>query len=325
MKKLRTNGSVIRRFLAILTAAVMVLSVFTVSAEGEKVRVCALKGPTGIGLVHVMEDSEAYDFTLCGSPDEAVAAIVSGSVDIAAIPTNLASVLYNKTKGNIRLLGLNTLGVLYILERGDTVHSAADLAGKTLYATGQAAVPEYVMNYILDANGLTGKTEIQYAGEHAELATLAAAGERDLVLLPEPYVTAVLMKNPEFRVALDVTELYDSASSGEAVLSMGCIVARAAFAEEHPEKVEAFLTRYADSVEKTNGDPETAGQLAESFGVMPNGAVVTRAIPNCHIVLIRGEEMKESIVPFFEMLKASAPGAVGGELPEDDFYYGCGR
>lgn len=310
--------------MAILAAMILVLSVAAGSmADEEKIRVCALKGPTGIGMVHLMEDSGTYEFTLCGSADEAVAAIVSGSVDLAAIPTNLASVLYNKTRGNVRLLALNTLGVLYILERGDTVHSVEDLTGKTLYATGQAAVPEYVMNYILEAAGLTDKTEVVYSNEHAELATLAAAGERDLVLLPEPYVTTVLMKNPDFRIALDVTDLFNQAAGGTAVLSMGCVVARAGFVEEHPDKVEAFLGQYEESVLKTNADPENAGKLAESFGVMPNGEAVTRAIPNCHIVLVRGKEMKDSIVPFFEILKASAPGAVGGELPGADFYYGC--
>ena len=307
----------------IMTAMMALCWVTDAFAERSTIRISVLKGPTGIGMCHLMEEKNDYVFTLCGSADEAVAAIASGSVDIAAIPTNLASILYKKTNGRIRLLALNTLGVLYILENGDTVHQVSDLAGKTLYATGQAAVPEYTMNYILKKNGLENKTRVEYSGEHAELAALAASGERDLVLLPEPFVTSLMIKNSDFRIALDVTELFAEASAGESVLSMGCIVAREEFVKAYPDQVEAFLAAYEASVNMTNNDPEEAGRLAEVYGVMPSAAVVTRAIPNCHIVMIHGDEMKAQIVPFFEILKTSEPASIGGELPGDDFYYGC--
>ena len=309
---------------AILLTMLMILCA-VVSACAEPVRVIALQGPTGIGMVRMMKNNNgAYDFTMTAAPDEAVAAIVSGSADIAAVPTNLAAVLYNRTAGGIRMLGLNTLGVLYILEKGNTIQNVADLAGKTVLATGQGATPEYVLNYILAANGLKESVTVEYRSEHAELATLAAAGLADIVLLPEPHVTAVLMKNPDFRIALDVTELFGQAAEqrGEnALLSMGCVIANTAFIHNNPEAVEQFMSEYRESVEFVNADPEAASLLVQQFGIMPKAEAARRAIPNCHIVLIEGTEMTEKIKPFFGILYSADPKSVGGNLPGDDLYY----
>lgn len=315
-----------KKFLALVLALCMALSLVTVAAADEKVNVYALKGPTGIGMVSLMENhAEEYSFTLAGAPDEVVAAIVSGSADIAAVPTNLAATLYNKTKGNVQLVALNTLGVLSILEKGDTIKTVEDLAGKKVYATGQASTPEYVLNYILAANGLTESTPTEFKSEHAELATLAAAGEVDVVLLPEPHVTSVLSQNKDFRIALDVTELFNDATAKNglegATMSMGCVIVRRDFAQANPEKVAAFMEAYARSVEFVNGDAEAASLLVEKHGIMPKAAVAKKAIPNCHIVYIDGEEMKAQILPFFEILYAANPASVGGTLPAEDFYY----
>lgn len=317
----------INKIFSVLLALVLLTSLCALSiADSAPVNVYALKGPTGIGLVHLMENGQQnYSFTLCGSPDEAVAALVSGSADIAAVSANLASVLYNKTKGKIRMLGLNTLGVLSILERGDTIHSVQDLAGKEIQATGQAAIPEYALNYILKANGLQDSVTVSYSSEHAELATLATAGQADLIMLPEPYVTSILTQCPDFRIALDVTEAFEEAAAlqgSQAVLSMGAIVARADFVEAHPDVIEAFLEEYALSVSAVNEQPAEAGALAEKHGVMPKAAVVEKAVPNCHMVLITGREMKDRIMPFFEILFEASPSAVGGALPGDDLFYG---
>lgn len=290
-------------------------------AETAPVRVYALMGPTGIGMVKLMNDNDGtYDFTLVNAPDEVVAAIASGSADIAAVPTNLAATLYQKTKGNVQLVALNTLGVLYILDRTGEINSLADLAGKTLYATGQGAVPEYVLNYILAANGLTDSVTVEYKAEHAELATLAAAGEVDVCMLPEPNVTAVLSQNADFRIALDVTELYDAAAEGT-TMSMGCVIVRKAWAEEHPDELAQFMTAYEESVAFVNSEVEAASQMVEAQGIMPKAAVAAKAIPNCNIVYIDGEEMKAAIQPFFQVLFDANPSSVGGALPDDGFYY----
>ena len=315
-----------KKILALALALCMALSLVTLASAEDTTSVYALMGPTGIGMVSLMEDhADEYAFTLVGAPDAVVSAIASGDADIAAVPTNLAATLYNKTKGNVQLLALNTLGVLSILEMGDTIQSVEDLVGKTLYATGQGSTPEYVLNYILAANGLTDSVTVEYKSEHAELATLAAAGDVDLVLLPEPHVTSVLSQNAQYRIALDVTALFEEAAAknGEenTTMSMGCVIVRKDFAQANPEKVAAFMEAYAQSIEFVNSDVEAASQLVEKHGIMPKAAVAAKAIPNCHIVYIDGEEMKTQIEPFFQMLFAANPASVGGALPAEDFYY----
>lgn len=315
-----------KRFLSALMALCLVLSLSACAVAEDAVRVYALMGPTGIGMVQMMDQNDGmYAFTLSGAPDEVVAAVASGNADIAAVPTNLAATLYQKTSGNVQLLALNTLGVLSILTTDDSIQTVEDLAGKTIYATGQGSTPEYVLNYILDAFGLTDSVTVEYKAEHAELATLAAAGEVSIAMLPEPNVTSVLMQNDQFRIALDVTELFNQAAElkgqAGAVMSMGGVIVRKDFAQANPEKVAAFMEAYAASVEFVNSDVEAASKMVEEQGIMPKAAVAAKAIPNCHIVFITGEEMKAQIEPFFQVLFDANPASVGGALPGADFYY----
>lgn len=315
-----------KKTLALSLALFLALSGSLLACAQEAVNVFALKGPTAIGMVQMMEENEgAYAFTLAGAPDEIVAAIAGGNADIAAAPTNLAAALYNKTAGNVQLLALNTLGVLSILENGNSIQSVQDLAGKTLTLTGQGAVPEYALQYILKANGLEGRVHLEYKSEHSELATLAAAGAVDLVMLPEPHATSVQMNNPDFRIALDVTTLFADATAlqgdNNAVLSMGCVIVRRDFATQHPDKVAAFLADYAASVDFVNASVPEAALLVEAQGILPKAAIAAKAIPNCHIVFVAGDDMKAQIAPFFAILHEANPSSIGGALPADDFYY----
>ena len=314
-----------KKILTCALALVLALSLSACAAADEPVRVFALKGPTGIGMVGVMENHpDAYDFTLAGAGDEIVAAIASGSADIAACPTNLAATLYNKTNGNVQLMALNTLGVLHVVSSDHSIDSFDDLAGRKVYATGQASVPEYVVRYILEQGGLTDKVELEFVAEHSELATLMAAGKAEIGILPEPYVTSALMQNDQLKAVIDVTAAFESAAAAagsDMALSMGCVIVRREFAEANPEKVEAFLDAYSESVAFVNADADAASQLVEKHGVMPKAAVAKRAIPNCHIVFIEGAEMRKQIAPLYEVLYTANPKSIGGALPGDDFYY----
>lgn len=314
-----------KKFAAILLTLCMVLSLSSCAVAEDAINVYALKGPTGIGLVKVMNDNDGtYNFTLAGAPDEVVAAVASGNADIAAVPTNLAATLNKKTEGKVQLVALNTLGVLHIVTSDPAIQTLNDLEGKTLWATGQGSTPEYVLNYILEANGLTDKVKVEYLAEHAELATQAASGMVDVALLPEPHVTSVLNQNKDFRIALDVTELFNQAAAGKgenAVLSMGCVIVNKEWAAANAEKLAAFMAAYAESVEFVNNNVDEASQMVEAQGIIPKAAVAKKAIPNCHIVFITGEEMKTQIAPFFQVLYNANPKSVGGELPGEDFYY----
>lgn len=303
----------------------------TQTVDKTAVSIAAINGPTGIGLVGLMQENDAgntrndYNFTIVNGPDDVVGKVTSGEVDIAAVPSNLASTLYNKTQGKVQVAAINTLGVLYVLTSREDIQSIDDLAGKTLYATGQGATPEYVLNYILQQHGLQDQVEIEYKAEHSELATLAAAGEVDLCMLPEPNVTAVLSQNQNMHMALDLTKEWESATQTAGLqnsqLTMGVIVVNKEFAKQHPEAMQAFLEEYKQSVETVNADPEKAGQLVEQYGIMPKAAVATQAIPNCNIVMIQGQEMNDIEASFLQVLFDANPKSVGGAMPGEDFYY----
>ncbi|MGI6175088.1 MAG: ABC transporter substrate-binding protein [Christensenellales bacterium] len=296
------------------------------TAESLKINVAALKGPTGIGMVQLMdkneknETSNSYNIVLAGSPDEITAGISSGEFAIAACPINLASVLYNKMEGGVQLLAINTKGVLYILEKGNSVQSVGDLKDKKLYATGQGATPEYILGDILSGNNLSDAVDIEYKAEHAELATLAAAGEIDLCMLPEPNVTAVLTQNPDMRIALDLTEEWQKLHD-DVALAQGCIIVRKEFAEAHPQAVVDFMKEYEESVDYVNSNLEESAALVEGFGIMPSAAMAQKAIPNCNITFISGEDMKETAIANFNVLFEANPKSIGGALPGDDFYF----
>lgn len=313
------------RYLSALLLALMLAVSLSSPALADTVRVAALKGPTGMGVAHMIAANDGtYEFQLAGAPDELTGAVISGSVDIAAVPTNLAAVLYNKTQGGVKLLALNTLGVLYVLEKGETVHSAADLAGKTVVASGQGSTPEYVLNYILEKQGVQDVT-IDWRSEHSEVTTLAASGMADIVLVPEPHVTALMTKDPAFRIALDVTEEFAAAAALDGregtVLSMGCFIVRTDFLENHPDAVARFMEDCAQSIAYANENVAAAAQEITDAGILASAKVAESAIPKCHMVFIAGEEMKTQVAPLFDILYAANPASVGGAVPDDNFYY----
>jgi len=297
------------------------------NAEGVKVRVGTLKGPTGMGMVGLMQFAEEgdtsneYEFSLKGAPEDVRAMLISGEVDIAALPTNMAAVLYNQDQGSVQILAANTLGVLYVLEKGEPVASVADLAGKTLYITGQGAAPEYVMGYILKKNGLDPASDVsmEYLSEHAELATKMVAGEVSLGMLPEPFVTTTIFKDDSIKVALDITKEWNNVSFGTALV-MGCIVVRTEFAEENPDAVAAFLSEYEESVNFVNRDIADAAQLMGKFEIIAQ-EVAEKSIPNCNIVYMDGDNMKSSVESFLNVLYEANPQSIGGSLPDEAFYY----
>ncbi len=301
-------------------------------AEPVDVNVMALKGPTAMGMVKLMDDADSgnvdtenYSFEIAASADEVTPKLIQGETDIAAVPANLASVLYNKTEGQIQVLAVNTLGVLYIVENGDSIHSVSDLAGRTIYASGKGSTPEYALNFILEKNGLTPGTDvtIEWKSEHSECVSALAQDPEGIAMLPQPFVTTAQAKNPNLKVALDLTEEWDKVMENEETkcsLLTGVVVVRKEFAEENPEAVEDFMDRYADSVKYVNDNVEEAAKLVGNYDIVTEDVAV-KAIPECNIVCITGEDMKEQLSGYLAVLKDANPESIGGELPGDDFYY----
>ncbi len=306
-----------KKLLAFLTAALLLVALGCAKAPAQPVNIAALKGPTGMGISYMMQDTEKYNVELQDAPDVVVGKFVSGEIDIAAVPINLASTLYNKTNGNVVMLNLDTLGVLYIVENGDTIHSLADLAGKTIYASGEGATPQFVLDYLLEQNGLTDQVTVQYVGEHTALAAMVASGEADIALLPEPFVSAVTVKNSDTRIALDLNDAWEAASGTKLV--MGVYIASRTFYDEHPDQVKQFLKDYAASVEKVNTSADAAQTIAD-LGIVGSAAIAEQAIPRSNIVSITGDEMKSAAAAVLNVLFTANPASVGGKLPGDDLY-----
>lgn len=294
-------------------------------------RVGALKGPTAMGLVEMMErrgpaaSIYLWDFDLAGSADELTPKLIKGDLDIACVPANLAAVLYQKTEGQVVTLAVNTLGVLYIVENGgETIRSIADLSGRTIVAAGKGSTPEFGFRYLLEQNGLDPDRDvsIDWKSEHAECVAALAAGTADIALLPQPFVTVAQGKLETLRVALDLTAEWDALAGGSAMVT-GVAVARRELVEERPELVDVFLREYAISVDWVNENPAGAAELVAANGIIESPAVAEKALPKCNIVCLTGQEMYEKLSGYLRVLAEADPEAVGGELPRDDFYYGA--
>lgn len=319
--------NLMKRIVAMITAAVMLFSLAAFDACSKKqddteIRIAALKGPTGMGMVKLADKQNYPNYTVSieASPDALNPRIISGEVDVAAVPVNLASVLYNKLDGDISVLAVSTLGVLYVLEAGSEVNSVADLAGKTVYATGQGATPEYILNYLLDKNGVAGSVEVNYVGEHAALATMLANGSAEIGMLPEPNVTSTLAGNDNLRIALNLTEEWNKVCSTELV--QGVVIARKSFVNEHPEAIEQFLREYEKSSAFVNENIDEAAKLIVDAGILGNVEIAKKAIPNCNISFSKGEAMHKAVEGMLAVLFEANPKSIGGKLPDKDFYYG---
>ena len=336
-----------KKRIAALLAVVMVLSLAACGQDTQQEQqeeqpevtpasysIAALKGPTAMGLVKLMSDAESgaelandYTFTLAASADEVTPSLIKGDLDMACVPANLAAVLYQKTEGEIVTLAVNTLGVLYIVENGNAVQSMADLAGKTIVASGKGSTPEYALRYLLQENGLDPDADvvIDWKSEHSECVSALATGAATIAMLPQPFVTVAQSKIPDLRVALDLTKEWDALDNGSALLT-GVIVARKEVVEENPAAVDAFLQEYAASVEWVNGNTADAAALIGDYGIV-EAAVAEKALPYCNIVCVTGSEMKEMLSGYLQVLFDADPASVGtdaeGSLPGDDFYYGA--
>ena len=304
----------------------------TPAPEKTTVNVGMLVGPTGLGAAKLMSENDAgesvndYNFTLVSAPTDMAPKLSNSDVDIAALPTNVAASLYHKLNGGIELLALNTRGVLYILENGATISSMADLKGKTILApsNGKGANPEYVLNYLLTQSGLDPASDVTIEWKTSEEITAAmGSGEAKVCMLPVPASTAVLMKNADVREALDLTEVWDEVSDGAGALTMGCVVARTAFVEEHPEAVAAFLTEYGASIDYMSdaANLDDAAALAEQYQIVPKAAVAKLALPSANLCFVTGDEMMADIQGYYEVLFAADPTSIGGSIPDGAFYY----
>ncbi|MDE6516984.1 MAG: ABC transporter substrate-binding protein [Acetatifactor sp.] len=321
-----------RRLLALAAVAGLILGLLTGCGQQEElatVRIGGLKGPTSMGLVFLREQAESgqaaqeYSFTMAVAADELLPLMIRGELDIALIPANVAGVLYSKTEGGISVIDINTLGVLYLVSGDSGINSMESLRGKTIYLTGKGTTPDYVLQYLLRANGIDpAECILEYRSEATEVAALLAEQPQAIGLLPQPFVTVACAQNEDLGVVLDMNEQW-SLVQGEGGSSMitGVTVVRDAFLQEHPGAVQSFLTEHAASVRAIQEDPDRGAGLVVAAEIIANESIARKAIPQCNITYIDGAEMRQALSGYLQVLFEQDPAAVGGVMPGEDFYF----
>lgn len=314
------------QMLSMIAGTMMLFGATTVFAQQE-VRVGSMKGPTSMGLVNFMEDEknetdddEKYTFEMVTAADELLAKFTSDEVDFALVPANMASVLYNKTKGNVQVVNINTLGVLYLVTADESITSVADLKGKTVYSTGKGQTPEYALNYLLAANGLTEEdVTVEFKSEPTEVVATLVKDESAIGVLPQPFATVACKQNENLKEVCDLTAEWDKTENGTMVT--GVTIAKKAYIEANPEIVEEFLDEHEDSVEEAKENPAKTAELIVSAGIIEKAPIAEAALPKCNIACVEGEAMKTALSGYLEALFEQNPDSVGGSVPADDFYY----
>lgn len=322
-----------KKVLSLLLSVTLLLSFAACSAQESSkpidVNAYVISGPTGIGAVQMMskadngEGSENYNFTVTATPDEVVSKISTGEADIAAVATNLAASLYNKTNGGVKIIAVNTMGVLYVLNNtGAEINSIADLKNRTIYTTGQGANPQYILNYLLTENGLDPENNvtIEYKTEGTELVPVWATDSDAVIIAPQPVAATITAKYEGSTQSLDLTDEWEKVAPDSALM-MGCVVVRTEFLDEHPDAVEAFLADYEQSINVVNDDIEGTAALCEQYGIVASAEIAKAAIPYCNICFVTGSEMKEQLTGYLNVLYDADPTSVGGSMPDDDFWY----
>ena len=293
------------------------------SLDSDPVRVMTLNGTTGFGMAALISaaakesTSQPYVFSVETDASNVTAALVSGDTDIAALPTNAAAALYNKTGGKVQVLALNTRGVLYVVSDGtEEIASFEELDGRTVYVPAQN--PSFIFRALCEANGINVTIDNSYA-QPADLNSAVAAGQVALAVLPEPMVTISRSQNEALRVLFDLTEIWDTVFTPGSLVQ-GCVAVRTDFAASHPEAVALFLQEYENSVAMLEADPDTVAQMIEETGIFAKAAVAEKALPRCNICFVTGEEMQAQLSVFLETMASIAPDSIGGSIPGDDFY-----
>lgn len=302
--------------LALILCLLLLVSLPSLASQ-DSFRVGALKGPTAMGLVKLMEDQEGktdYAFTLAASPDALLPALTRGELDAACVPVNLAAILYKNTKGALQVSNINTLGVLYIVQRGDGVQSIKDLSGRTVYASGKASTPEYVLTHLLQQAGVTD-ADIQWKAEHSEALAALMADQEGLALLPQPFVAVAQGKSPDLVIAVDLNQAWQELT-GQTLITGVTVIRKDAL----QNKAAQFLKDYQASLSWVTGHHEEAAQLIEKQGILAAGPA-QKALPYCGLAFVEGSEMKQALAAFYQVLFAQNPASVGGEIPDDAFYF----
>lgn len=335
--RMKKEGMHMKRIVSLVLATILTVSFAgcakkkesqaTDSNERPVIRIGGLKGPTSMGMVKMLDDSEQgktaldYQFMMAASADELTPKLLQGDLDILAVPANLGAVLANKSNGGVKMAAVNMLGAVYVVEKGgNEIQSLTDLKDQTIYATGKGSTPEYVLQFLLSQYGLDIEKDVNviWKSEPTETVSAMATEDHAIAMIPQPFVTVAQNQIEDLEVRLDLNEEWDKLGVESKFITAG-IVVNAKFADEHPDLVQKFLEEYADSTKYVKENVEDASILIEKYDIV-KAPIAKKALPQCNIVCITGEEMKQIVNGNFGVLFDMNPASVGGTLPGDDFY-----
>lgn len=332
---MRQKKSKIKLILSLLACMLLIVGAMAGCGKEESkeeapvtVRIGSLKGPTTMGLLFLQQEAgerttgNQYAFQMATGADELLPLMISGKLDIALVPANVAAILYQKTSGGVCAIDVNTLGVLYLVSADDSIASLEDLDGKTIYLTGKGTTPDYVLQYLLDKAGLEGKCNLEYKSEATEVVSALAQKEDGVGFLPQPFVTAACMQNENLKVVFSANELWKNYQGGSSLVT-GVTVVTKAFLEEHPAAVIQFLEDHNSSAVAINNDPETGAKYCVEAGIVAKEPIAMKAIPKCNITCLMGYDMRDALEGYLKVLYDYNPETVGGKLPEASFYLGA--
>lgn len=326
---------VMRKVTAVALSFAMMGALLTGCGSGKAeekvtVKVGALKGATTLGLLPLEdkaangEAGENYEFSMMTAADELLPMMIKGELDIALLPSNVASILYQKTNGGVTVIDINTLGVLYMVSGDSSITGVEDLEGRTIYLTGKGTTPDYVLHYILSGNGMDADSDctLEYKSEATEVAALLAENPDAIGLLPQPFVTAACAQNDALSVILDMNAEWEKLQGEDGSrLVTGVTVVRNEFLQEHENAVAAFMEEHQASAQSMNSDVENGAKLAAASEIIAKEPIALKAIPKCNITYIDGADMKQALSGYLEVLYEQNPESIGGAMPGDDFYY----
>ncbi len=298
------------------------------SESGAKadITVACMTGPTGMGMAKLMADSEEgntennYTFDVQAAATDILPKFIKGEINIASVPTNVAATVYKQTNGKVRILAVNTYGVLSILEKGNTIDSIDDLKGKTVYSTGKGQNPEFIIKYILSENGIDPENDLKLEFVSSDdLKAKLISGEAEVAMAPEPLATAVMVQNNQLNRVLSINDEWSKVSENQ--LMMGCVIALDSYISENKEAVEKFLKEYESSIKFAMEKPDEAAVFCAKYKISPSEAIAKKSLPTCNLCFVTGENMKNSVNAYYSVLFSADPKSVGGALPGDDIYY----
>lgn len=295
-------------------------------AEPLQLTVAGLKGPSSIGMLRMIESEPVFgedvetEYQIVDEPQLMIARIMSGEADIAAVPINLAAVLYNKG-APYRLGAVTGDGLLHIVSSREDIGSVEDLKGKRIYCIAQGSTPEFVLRYVLEKSGIDPDTEVEldFSFDHVAIAPQLIAGKVDLAVLPEPFVSIVASKNPAVQPVIDLQQVWAELSGTGDTYPITATLVRNSLYREHPEALKAFFAAYRESIDWANANPAEAGGLAGKYMEMP-APIIAKAMPRLNLRYQSPREARSRVEELYQVFHGFAPASVGGTIPGDEFY-----